>query len=223
MRSATVPERRPAGATSGVQIRAPSGNVLRVESEDSPGPWNDAAASFDDEPDHGLRDPQVRAAWKDLLRVVLPRPPARVADLGCGTGSLSRLLVDEGFSVDGVDFSPGMLERAQLKVPEARFVLADAAEPALDPGTYDVVLSRHVLWALRDPAAAFATWVELLKPGGIAVLIEGRWSTGAGLTADQAEQIVRTVCSTAELRMLPEPVYWGKRISDERYILVSWE
>jgi hypothetical protein len=29
--------------------------------------WDAAAAAFDDEPDHGLRDPAVRSAWADLL------------------------------------------------------------------------------------------------------------------------------------------------------------
>lgn len=129
--------------------------------------------------------------------------------------------MDNGFVVDGLDFSPVMLEHAQRKVPGARFVLADASDPPLQPGAYDVVLSRHVLWALPDPPAAFAAWAALLKPEGTAVLIEGRWATGAGLTAEQAQEIVRTVRRNAEIRPLPESVYWGKEISDERYMLVS--
>ncbi|RRR69765.1 SAM-dependent methyltransferase, partial [Streptomyces sp. RP5T] len=30
--------------------------------------WDAEAASFDEEPDHGLRDPAVRAAWAERLR-----------------------------------------------------------------------------------------------------------------------------------------------------------
>jgi hypothetical protein len=44
--------------------------------------WDAAAAAFDDEPDHGLRDPGVRAAWADRLRAWLPGPPADVLDSG---------------------------------------------------------------------------------------------------------------------------------------------
>lgn len=194
---------------------------LRQVTDSFPRPWDEAADSFDDEPDHGLRDPTVRAAWRELLISVLPPSPARVADLGCGTGTLTRLLVDSGFAVDALDFSPVMLEHARRKVPEARFVLADASNPPLQPGRYDVILSRHVLWALPDPPAAFAAWAELLKPTGTALLIEGRWATGAGLTAGQAKEIVRTVRKKAETRLLSEAVYWGKEVSDERYILVS--
>lgn len=106
--------------------------------------WDREAEEFDDEPDHGLQAPTVRAAWHDLILGVLPAAPARVADLGCGTGTLGRLLVDEGYSVKGVDFSPEMVRRARAKVPGGTFVVADASAPPLPTGEYDVVLSGHV-------------------------------------------------------------------------------
>lgn len=183
--------------------------------------WDQEAATFDSEPDHGLTEPAIRAAWRELLVSILPAPPARVADLGCGTGTLTRLLTDEGYTVDGLDFSPEMIERARAKVPEARFVVADAGTPPLPAGEYDVVLSRHVLWAMDDPESAFARWATLLRPGGIAVLIEGNWSTGAGLTAAQTEKIVLGVRDEVQVRHLPQSIYWGKVIEDERYLVVS--
>ena len=39
--------------------------------------------------------------------------PARVADLGCGTGSLALLLTEEGYDVTGVDFSDRSITLAQ--------------------------------------------------------------------------------------------------------------
>lgn len=163
----------------------------------------------------------VRSAWRDLLLSVLPRAPARVADIGCGTGTLARLLTDEGYSVDGVDFSPEMIARARSKVPEARFFTADAARPPLGAGEYDAVLCRHVLWAMDDPTAAFARWFVLLRSGGAAVLIEGCWSTGAGLTAAQTERVMLGVCGEVEVTSLTDPDYWGKDITDERYLAVA--
>jgi trans-aconitate methyltransferase len=183
--------------------------------------WNDEAASFDDAPDHGLADSGVRAAWRELLLDVLPSAPARVADLGCGTGTLTRLLTDEGYTVDGLDFSPEMIRRARTKVPEAQFVVGDAANPALEPNGYDVVLSRHVLWAMPEPPQAFARWVDLLGRRGTVVLIEGNWSTGAGVSAAECERIVRTVRHDVRVRPLSDPIYWGRAIEDERYIIVS--
>ena len=144
-----------------------------------------------------------------------------MADLGCGTGTLTRLLTDEGHTVDGLDFSPEMIRRARAKVPEALFVVADAGTPPLAAGEYDIVLSRHVLWAMNDPEQAFARWVTLLRPGGTVALIEGSWSTGAGLTAAQVEQIVLGVRSEVRVTVLTQPLYWGKAVTDERYIAVS--
>jgi SAM-dependent methyltransferase len=183
--------------------------------------WDREAEAFDEEPDHGLADPRTRAAWRDLLLDVLPAAPARIADLGCGTGTLTRLLSDEGYTVDGLDFSSAMIQRARAKVPEARFVTGDAADPALEPGAYDAVLSRHVLWAMPDPDRAIASWVRLLAPGGILVLVEGHWATGAGLAAAERTRIVRTARAEVEVRPLSDPILWGKPISDERYLLVS--
>jgi 2-polyprenyl-3-methyl-5-hydroxy-6-metoxy-1,4-benzoquinol methylase len=187
--------------------------------------WDGYAAEFDDEPDHGLRDPGVRAAWRELLLHHLPAAPARVADLGCGTGSLSVLLAGEGYAVHGLDLSDEMVARARRKAVEAgvdvTFSQGDASAPDLEPRTYDVVLCRHVLWALPDPSVALARWVDLLRPGGRLLLVEGRWSTGGGLAPETTEELVRAHRSEAVVQRLPEPDYWGREIEDDRYLLVS--
>src|SRR3954451_936644 len=77
--------------------------------------WDTHAATFDDEGEHGLRDPAVRAAWAGLLAAALPAAPASVADLGCGTGSVAVLLAEAGHRVYGLDTSPGMLGMAREK------------------------------------------------------------------------------------------------------------
>ena len=65
--------------------------------------WDGYANDFDDEADHGLRHPQVRAGWQALLVPLLPQRPARIVDLSCGTGSLAVLLAELGNGVSGVD------------------------------------------------------------------------------------------------------------------------
>jgi len=187
--------------------------------------WDREAATFDDEPDHGLGDEITRDAWRTLLLGVLPPAPARVADLGCGTGTLAVLLAEHGYAVDGLDVSPEMVSRARAKAEVADVAVdvrvGDANAPDLEPAAYDVVLSRHVLWAMDDPAAALQHWLALLAQGGVLVLVEGSWSTGAGITAEEAIALVRGTGREAELRRLPEAVYWGKEISDDRYLLIS--
>jgi 2-polyprenyl-3-methyl-5-hydroxy-6-metoxy-1,4-benzoquinol methylase len=187
--------------------------------------WDTEAARFDEEPDHGLRDPEVRGAWARLLRAHLPRPPADVLDLGCGTGSLTVLLAEHGHRVHGVDLAPNMVEVARAKVATSGVAVTvevgDAAEPPGRPGAYDVVLTRHVLWALPDPSAAVARWVRLLRPGGRLLLVEGHWWTGGGLTAEETMCLLRPYAVRVETLPLTDPVLWGGPVPDERYLCIA--
>ena len=187
--------------------------------------WDTQAATFDHEPDHGLLDPRVRQAWRRLLLAELPPAPAAVADLGCGTGTLSVLLAAEGYAVTGLDFAPQMIRAARAKARaasvSARFELSDAAAPTLPAASFDVVLARHVLWAMPDPGGALEAWLRLLLPGGLLLLVEGRWSTGAGLTAQEAGRAVLRHRSDATVTVLSDPALWGGPVTDERYLLVS--
>ena len=186
--------------------------------------WDAEATDYDDPADHGLRDPAVRAAWRELLLGVLPPAPARVADLGCGTATLSLLLAEEGYAVDGVDFSPEMVRRARAKVAgraDVTITEGDAGSPPLSPAVYDVVLCRHVLWALPDQVAVLRRWTELLRPDGRLVLVEGSWATGAGLTADETAALLAAAGRGADVMRLDDAAYWGREISDERYLVVS--
>lgn len=185
--------------------------------------WDAEAATFDDEPHHSLEDPRMRGVWWDVLEPVLPAPPARVADLGCGTGSLSVLLAERGHSVVGVDVSPQMLERARRKAAEAdvevAFVLGDASAPPVAP--VDVVVTRHVVWALADIPSALDTWFSLLRPGGCLVLVEGLWHTGAGIHADELTRLVGRPGVEVEVTPLDDPALWGYPLVDSRYVLVA--
>lgn len=211
-----------AGTTEGCNRDVPA-TVIRV-SEQSASVWNEAASTFDESADHGLRDLAVRSAWADLLAVLLPKAPSNVADLGCGTGSLAVLARDLGHDVVGVDFSEEMLAVARLKAgerPGIRFTLGDAAAPPLAADAFDVVLCRHVLWALPSPEAAIRVWTKLLRPGGRIILIEGRWSTGAGLPSHRVVALLRRQGLDVAVQPLLDERYWGGPITDERYAVAA--
>ncbi|MEU6482114.1 class I SAM-dependent methyltransferase [Streptomyces sp. NPDC047017] len=188
--------------------------------------WDAQAAVFDDEPDHGLRDPRVRAAWADRLRGWLPEHPAEILDLGCGTGSLSLLACAQGHRVTGVDSSPAMVERARAKLAgrDAAFSTGDAARPPVGERRFDAVLVRHVLWALPDPAGALRHWRDLLRPTGRLVLVEGVWGTvtPVGIPTDRLLTLLAPLASHTRVEHLShDALLWGKEVSDERYAVVA--
>lgn len=188
--------------------------------------WDAQAAAFDDEPDHGLGAPEVRAAWAARLRDWLPRRPADVLDLGCGTGSLSLLAAEQGHRVTGVDGSPAMVGRARAKLAgrDAVVLRGDAAAPPVGEQRYDVVLVRHVLWALPDAARALRHWRALLRPGGRFVLVEGVWGTlsPVGIPAARLTALLEPLAGSVRVeRLSGDPVLWGKTVDDERYAVVA--
>ncbi|MFF3494286.1 class I SAM-dependent methyltransferase [Streptomyces sp. NPDC002795] len=188
--------------------------------------WDAAADGFDEEPDHGLRDPEVRAAWAGRLAGWLPEEACAVLDLGCGTGSLSLLAAERGHRVTGVDGAQKMLERARRKLAgrDAEFLLGDAAEPPVEQGAYDVVLARHVLWALPDAEAVLRRWVSLLRPGGRLVLVEGVWGEVSPAGIPAARLLDALAPLVADVRREPlsgDARLWGREVADERYAVVA--
>ncbi|RMB86586.1 bifunctional 2-polyprenyl-6-hydroxyphenol methylase/3-demethylubiquinol 3-O-methyltransferase UbiG [Streptomyces shenzhenensis] len=188
--------------------------------------WDAAAATFDDEPDHGLRDPEVRAAWADRLRAWLPGRPADVLDLGCGTGSLALLAAERGHRVTGVDLSPAMVDLARAKTAgrDAVFLVGDAAAPPVGERRFDAVLVRHVLWTLPGPGRVLRHWSGLLRPGGRLVLVEGVWGavSPVGIPAARLTALLEPIASDVRTEPLSdEPALWGGPVTDERYAVVA--
>ena len=50
------------------------------------------------------------------------------------------------------------------------------------------------------------------------LLIEGRWCTGSVISAAEYERLMVERGMTVEITLLPDPIYWGAEIDDERYI-----
>ncbi|MFI8220585.1 class I SAM-dependent methyltransferase [Streptomyces sp. NPDC085932] len=188
--------------------------------------WDAQAAVFDEQPDHGLRDPEVRRAWADRLRGWLPGRAGDVLDLGCGTGSLSLLAAEQGHRVTGVDLSPAMVRLAREKLAgrDAVFLVGDAAAPPVGEQRFDAVLVRHVLWTLPDPARVLRRWYGLLRPGGRLVLVEGVWGSAhpVGIPAERLTGLLTPIAGQVRVERLSDDArLWGGEVTDERYAVVA--
>jgi ubiquinone/menaquinone biosynthesis C-methylase UbiE len=139
--------------------------------------WDQDAQTYDQSPSHAATDPVEAAAWRAVLRRHLPHPPARVLDVGAGTGAMSLLTASMGYRVTALDLSPGMLERARHKAAAIGVPLDTIVAPATEPplGRFDAVVERHVLWTAPEPAAALRAW-RAAAPEGRLVVFEGIFS-----------------------------------------------
>lgn len=138
--------------------------------------WSVRSETFDLMPGHEIFSADERRAWLALLSRHLGTEPGRRAlDLACGTGVISLLLAELGFSVTGLDLSEAMLARARSKVAgkgPIKLFLGDAENTLEASDSYDAVVTRHLVWTLPDPPAAFAEWHRVLRPGGRVAIID---------------------------------------------------
>ncbi len=146
--------------------------------------WDRRASHFDEDFGHSIRTPDERAAWDRILDLVLPgRRTLDALDVGCGTGFLSFELADRGHRVTGIDFAPAMIAAARRKATARRVVVifeeADAEQLPFGPASFDLVISRHVLWTLPHPEAAIDEWIRILRPGGRLVVVDGQFDAAA--------------------------------------------
>ncbi len=95
----------------------------------------------------------LRQGYAGLLSRL--EPGQRVLDAGCGEGLLACLAARRGVDVVGVDISGPNIEAARRLARQwgvrARFVRGDAERLPFPDGSFDVVISSHVIEHLPDP------------------------------------------------------------------------
>lgn len=115
-----------------------------------------------------VEEPGQRAtAARDLAQVaaLLDRPPARLLDVGCWTGSLLSAAAELGWAGAGVEPSGWA---AGVAVERGHDVLVGTLDDApWADGSFQVVACCDVLEHLDDPAAAARRIHDLLEPGGL--------------------------------------------------------
>lgn len=109
-----------------------------------------------------------------LDRLTVPRweALAQVVDLGCGTGRTGTWLKSQGVQhIDGVDLTPEMLAKAQMRGAHDRLVEADVTNTGLESGTYDLAIASLIDEHLEDLSPFYEEAARLTKPGGLCVVV----------------------------------------------------
>lgn len=127
-------------------------------------------------------DPQQQAMRRSFLADIAFPPRARVLEVGCGTGVLTRALarwpgVD---AVVGVDTAPSLLDKARglaADLPNVAFHEADARSLPFDDRGFDVVVFDSTLSHVPRPEAALAQAFDVLRPSGWLGVFDGDYAT----------------------------------------------
>jgi SAM-dependent methyltransferase len=111
-----------------------------------------------------------------IIMALLPEPPARLLDLGCGTGWTSAFFARRGYRVTGQDIAPDMIEfaernRDRYEANDLDFIVSDYeslsfAEP------FDCAVFYDSLHHAVDERAALASVYRALRPGGTLITHE---------------------------------------------------
>jgi SAM-dependent methyltransferase len=123
---------------------------------------------------------QWEPAGQELLAEVGDGEGLRALDAGCGPLGWLRLLsrwVGQSGEVQGTEVTDATAEQARLTVRSeglhnVSIVVDDVFDSWLAAASFDLVHARLMLGSVGKPEQQLATYVRLLKPGGVLVLEE---------------------------------------------------
>lgn len=116
----------------------------------------------------------ARHAYPGIASAVLAfagEGPQRILEVGCGSGHWLELLDANGHRPTGLDASPGMLAKAQVKLPAVALVRGQAEALPFADDSFDRVLIVNALHHFSDPRRALHEARRVLGTGGSALII----------------------------------------------------
>jgi ubiquinone/menaquinone biosynthesis C-methylase UbiE len=126
-------------------------------------------------------DSQQQAMLRGYLAELELPKGAKALEIGCGTGAVSRALVESlKLGVTGVDPSPIFLERAQelgRHLPGLSFMLGDGRSLSLQDASFDLVVFHTTLCHIPEPERALREALRVLRPNGWLAVFDGDYTT----------------------------------------------
>ena len=136
-------------------------------------------------------------AIKDVDRRLRSQPPARVADVGCGTG-WSSIAIARAYplvEVDGFDLDQASIEDARRNAKASgvadrvTFEVRDAADPRL-AGAYDLVTAFETIHDMSNPVGALRAMRALRKGDGAVVIADEKVAEEFTAPGDELERFM---------------------------------
>jgi demethylmenaquinone methyltransferase/2-methoxy-6-polyprenyl-1,4-benzoquinol methylase len=126
----------------------------------------------------------VHRLWnRTLAAEILKRGPSRVLDLCCGTGAITRAILQktqgQSLQISCVDFCPAMLTHASAKLApwicrghSLHYLCADAQHLPLPEQNYDAVTVAYGIRNVEVPEKVLQEVLRVLRPGGQLAILE---------------------------------------------------
>jgi ubiquinone/menaquinone biosynthesis C-methylase UbiE len=127
-------------------------------------------------------DPQQRAMLDAYISEVEFGPSARVLEVGCGTGAVTRVLAGQSsvVGVVGVDPSPVFIAKARelaAEEPAVVFEEGDGRALRFPNDDFDVVVLHTTLCHIPEPERVLGEAFRVLRPGGTLAVCDGDYAT----------------------------------------------
>ncbi len=135
------------------------------------------------------------------------------------------MLAERRHSVLGVDLSPKMIEAAEAKARlagvDVEYAIGDVRTLDVPTAVCSVVLCRHLLWAVEDPAAVVARWSAPLADDGVFIAVEGVWANAGTAPAVVFAALEGAFAHVEYIDLSDRSLLWGKAVDDHRYVMVG--
>jgi ubiquinone/menaquinone biosynthesis C-methylase UbiE len=166
-----------------------------------------------------LTEPIADEVADFILTLVKATPETTFLEPGVGTGLNVLPLVRRGYSVTGIDVSAEMLNQLRQKLPEIppnlKLIHGDASQLPFSDGSFDVVLTVHMLHAFANLKIFLDEIDRVLKPNGF--YLNAQWITPPARR--EFEQHFRTILSKyQEPRPAQQPRRETNEINVEEYL-----
>lgn len=141
------------------------------------GYWTQRAEGYSQSINDGLDRGDMERWISKISRYVDLNKKLRVLDIGTGPGFFPIILGKMGHTVTAIDCTEAMLEIADENCKKygvnAVFKKMDAEDLEFPENSFDLIISRNLVWNLEHPKNAYMEWLRVLDKGGRILIFDG--------------------------------------------------